>query len=129
MGAPVRRLEDPALIQGAGSFVDDVQLPGSLHAAFVRSDVAHGHVRAIDAEAARCLPGVVAVLTGEDVLGKVGTVPCRTSVPGMQSPVHHALAVDKVCFVGQPIAMVVAEHAAVARDAVDLIRVDVEPLP
>jgi carbon-monoxide dehydrogenase large subunit len=129
LGAPTRRVEDPALVQGAGTFVDDLRLPGCLWATFVRSDWAHARIRAIDAESARRHPGVVAVLTSDDVLGKIGTVPCRTSVPGMQMPIHEALAVDKVCFTGQPIAMVIAEDPAVACDAAGLVRADVDPLP
>ncbi len=129
VGAPIRRVEDPPLLQGVGTYVDDVRLAGCLHAAFVRSDVGHARIRAVDVDGARRRPGVVAVLTGADVLGKIGTIPCRTSVPGMRTTVHHALAVDKVCFVGQPIAMVVADDAAVARDAVDDIHVELEPLP
>jgi carbon-monoxide dehydrogenase large subunit len=129
VGAPVRRREDPPLVQGLGTFVDDVGLPGCLVAAFVRSDLAHARLRALDVEAARRRPGVVAVLTGADVLGRIGTIPCRASVPGMQSPVHHALALDTVCFVGQPIAVVVAGDAAAARDAADAVRVELDPLP
>jgi len=116
------------LIQGFGTYVDDVQMPGSLHAAFLRSDFAHARLRAVDVEAARRHPGVVDVFTGDDILGRIGTVPCRTTVPGMRSPIHHALAVDKVCFAGQPIAMVVAESASCAEDALEAMRADLEPL-
>lgn len=129
IGAPVRRIEDPPLVQGLGAFVDDVAMPRALHAAFVRSDVAHARLAGLDVEAARRHPGVVAVLTGEEVLGRIGTVPCRTSVPGMKTPVNHALAVDTVCFAGQPLAMVVAEDAYTARDAADLVRARLEPRP
>ncbi len=129
VGAPVRRLEDPPLVQGSGTYVDDIPMPGCLHAAFLRSDLAHARIRAVDAAAARRRPGVVAVFTGEDVAGRVGTVPCRTSVPGMHAPVHHALALDKARFLGQPLAMVVAETPGLARDALDAVRVDLEPLP
>jgi len=129
VGAPVRRLEDRPLIQGFGTYVDDIPMAGCLHAAFLRSDFAHARIRAVHVEAARRHPGVVAVFTGDDVLGRIGTVPCRTSVPGMRAPIHHALAVDKVCFAGQPIAMVVAESASVARDALDGMQAELEPLP
>jgi carbon-monoxide dehydrogenase large subunit len=129
VGVPVPRIEDAALVQGGGTFVDDVALPGCLHAAFLRSDWAHARIRAVDVSGAARRPGVVTVVTGEDVVGKIGTIPCRSSVPGMKRPVHHALAVDKVCFVGQPVAMVVAESPAAAWDALASVHVDFEPLP
>ena len=129
VGSPVRRREDPRLVQGRGTFVDNIQLPGSFHAAFLRSNFAHARLRALDVERARRHPGVVAVFTGRDVLGRIGTIPCKASVLGMATPLHHALAVDKVCFVGQPIAMVVARDPYAAHDALELIEADFEPLP
>ncbi len=129
VGSPVRRLEDPRLVRGRGLFVDDVHALGSLHAAFFRSDFAHARIRSLNVERARRHPGVFAVLTGADVLGKIGTIPCKASVLGMATPIHSPLATDKVCFVGQPIAMVVARDAYTAHDAVQLIDADFEPLP
>ena len=129
VGDRIKRREDPALIQGYGKYVDDVPAVGMLHAAFFRSQYAHARIRSLDVEAAKNHPGVSLVLTGEDILGKVGTIPCGAAGPGMKVPVNHALAVGKVGFVGQPIAVVVANSLYAAQDAVDLIRMEVDPLP
>jgi carbon-monoxide dehydrogenase large subunit len=129
MGDRIKRREDPALIQGLGKYVDDVPMLGTLHAAFFRSQYAHARINSLNVEAAKNLPGVVTVLTGQDLLGKVGTIPCGAASEGMKVPVNHALAVGKVGFVGQPIAVVVAASLATAQDAVDLIDMDVEILP
>ena len=129
VGARIKRREDPALIQGLGQYVDDIPMAGTLHAAFLRSPYAHARITGLHVEAARQHPGVVAVLTGHDILGKVGTIPCVAAAPGLKLPVQHALAVGKVGFVGQPVAVVVAESPSTAQDAVDLIAMDVELLP
>ena len=129
VGDRIKRREDPALIQGLGRYVDDVPVVGTLHAAFLRSPYAHARIKSLNVEAARQLPGVVTVLTGDDILGKVGTIPCGATGPGMKVPVNHALAVGKVGFVGQPIAVVVATDAYIAQDAVHLIELDVDMLP
>jgi carbon-monoxide dehydrogenase large subunit len=129
VGEKIKRREDPALIQGYGKYVDDVPMLGTLHAAFFRSQYAHARINRLDVSAAQNQPGVVTVLTGDDLLDKVGTVPCGATGPGMNVPVNHALAVGKVGFVGQPIAVVVAETAAAAQDALDLIEMDVDILP
>ena len=76
VGARIKRREDPALIQGLGQYVDDIPMAGTLHAAFLRSPYAHARITGLHVEAARQHPGVVAVLTGDDILGKVGTIPC-----------------------------------------------------
>jgi carbon-monoxide dehydrogenase large subunit len=102
---------------------------GTLYAAFFRSPYAHARIKSLNVEAAQSHPGVVTVLTGADLLGKVGTVPCGAAGPGMKVPVNHALAVGKVGFVGQPVAVVVANDPYVAEDAVNLIDMDVEVLP
>jgi len=125
----MKRREDPALIQGLGQYVDDIPMAGTLHAAFLRSPYAHARITGLHVEAARQHPGVVAVLTGHDILGKVGTIPCVAAAPGLKLPVQHALAVGKVGFVGQPVAVVVAANPSAAQDAVDVIKMDVEPLP
>jgi carbon-monoxide dehydrogenase large subunit len=104
-------------------------MAGTLHAAFFRSPYAHARITRLHVEAARQHPGVIAVLTGNDILGKVGTIPCGAAVPGMKLPVQHALAVGKVGFVGQPVAVVVAESPSTAQDAVDLIAMEAEVLP
>jgi carbon-monoxide dehydrogenase large subunit len=127
VGASVRRVEDPRLLTGGGSYVDDVTVPGLLHAAFLRSVHPHARVLSVDAGPARALAGVVAVLTGEDITTM--TRPFQPpDAPGQRSPSFHALAVDKVRFVGDPIAIVVAESRPVAEDACELISVDYEPL-
>jgi len=117
------------LIQGLGQYVDDIPMAGTLHATFLRSPYAHARLTDLHVAAARQHPGVVAVLTGDDILGKVGTIPCVAAAPGLKLPVQHALAVGKVGFVGQPVAVVVAESPSAAQDAVDVIEMDVELLP
>jgi carbon-monoxide dehydrogenase large subunit len=102
---------------------------GTLHAAFFRSPYAHARIKSLNVDAAKSHPGVVTVLTGADLLGNVGTIPCGAAGPGMKVPVNHALAVGKVGFVGQPVAVVVANDPYVAEDAVNLIEMEVETLP
>ncbi|MGQ4809886.1 Carbon monoxide dehydrogenase large chain [Candidatus Entotheonellaceae bacterium PAL068K] len=129
VGDRIKRREDPALIQGLGRYVDDVPMLGTLHAAFFRSPYAHARIKSIDVEAAKNHPGVITVLTGADLEGKVGTIPCGAVSDGMKVPVNHALAIGKVGFVGQPVAVVVANDLYVAQDAADLIYMDVDLLP
>ena len=80
VGDRIKRREDPALIQGLGRYVDDVPMVGTLHAAFFRSPYAHARIKSLNVEAAKSLPGVVTVLTGADLLGKVGTIPCGAKI-------------------------------------------------
>lgn len=129
VGQRVRRTEDPRLIKGLAHYVDDIELPGTLHVAFVRSVYAHAKINSIDTSAALASPGVVAVYTGEDVASKIGPVPCASALPGLKVPDHRVLANGKVYFVGHPIAAVVAKDRYAARDAVDLVAVDYEDLP
>ncbi|MBX6395512.1 MAG: xanthine dehydrogenase family protein molybdopterin-binding subunit, partial [Alicyclobacillaceae bacterium] len=130
-GAAVKRREDPRLITGNGRYTDDIQLPGMLYAAILRSPHAHARIRSIQVERAKQLPGVVAVFTGSDVAGKVAPIPTAWLPPnsGIKTPAHPPLAVDKVRYVGDGVAMVVAESRYIARDALDLIDVDYEILP
>ena len=133
-GQPLKRLEDPRLVAGKGSFVDDFHLPNMLYASVLRSFHAHALIRSIDVSAARSLPGVVAVLTGEDIAGEVKDLPTLAMKGGWavdeMSPMGHpVLAKTKVCYVGQPVAVVVAQERYLARDAVEFIQVDYEPLP
>jgi carbon-monoxide dehydrogenase large subunit len=128
VGQSVKRTEDPRLIQGLGHYVDDIKLADTLHVAFLRSPHAHARITAIDTTAAKSAPGVVAVFTGQDVAGKVGFVPCAAALPELKVPKYPVLAGEKVFFVGQPIAAVVAANKYQARDAVDLINVDYDPL-
>jgi carbon-monoxide dehydrogenase large subunit len=128
VGSEVKRLEDPRLIQGQAQYVDDVTLPGLLHAFVLRSSHAHAHITTLNvAEAAR-QPGVVALLTWSDLEGKVGQKTLGFAPPGIKNPERLPLAKDEVRFVGHPVAMVLATERALARDAADLIQVEYEPL-
>ena len=130
IGSSVRRREDPRLITGHATYTDDVKLPGVLHAAILRSPWAHARIRKVDVAQARKAPGVVAVYTGKDVAEKVNPVPCAWNVPNcdLKIPAHPLLAVDTVRYAGDGVAMVVGETREAARDALDLIAVDYEPL-
>src|SRR5688500_1907324 len=129
VGKPIKRLEDPRLIKGIATYVDDLQMAGMLHALVLRSPFAHAKINGIKTDAARALPGVVAVLTGADVNDKCGVVPCASPMPDQKAPNHTVLASDRVYFVGHPVAVVLAQDRYVARDALDLIEVDYDPLP
>src|SRR5215831_13513569 len=133
-GKSVRRVEDDSLLRGAGRFVDDVSAPGQAYASFLRSPHAHARVVSIDAAAARAMPGVIAVLTGEDLV-RAGVKPLPVSTDFKRadgspsaSPPRHALAVGTVRFVGEAVAAVIAETIAQARDAAEAIDVSYEPL-
>src|SRR6266436_2272481 len=125
----VRRREDPRLITGAGEFVDDLRVPGCLHAAMLRTPHAHALIRSIDAAAARCAPGVVGVFVAGD-LGAVGDpMPIYAPHPALPVPCKiRPLASDRVRFVGEAVAVVIADDVYRAYDALDLIRVEYEPL-
>jgi carbon-monoxide dehydrogenase large subunit len=128
VGARVRRVEDPRLLTGAGRYVDDVDVPGVLHAAFARSPHAHAAIRAIDIDDARRAPGVVAVYTGTDIARLTNPFVGLLPIPGLYHPVHYALATDRVRLVGDPVAMVVATSRPLAEDGAELVRVDYELL-
>jgi carbon-monoxide dehydrogenase large subunit len=128
VGMPLKRKEDPRLIQGLAHYADDIALPGMLHAAFVRSPYAHARVRSIDTSKAKALPGVVAVLTSADLGNSIGMVPCAAVIPDMKSAPRPVLAKDRVRFVGEAVAVVVAEDRYLARDAAELVEVDYEAL-
>ena len=131
---PVRRREDRRLMTGTGSFADDVNVPGQARAVFLRSSHGHGLIRAIDAGAAQNAPGVLAVITGEDMRAAgVGYIPYLplggfTMDPPTDTP-RPALAQDRVRHVGEPVVMVVAETVAQALDACEKVRLEIEPLP
>ncbi len=129
VGRPLKRVEDPRLIKGIATYVDDLALPGMLHAAVLRSPHAHAKLKSIKIDDARKLPGVVAVLTGADVNDKVGSIPCAAPMPDQKSPQHSVLAGNRVYFVGHPVAVVVAKERAIARDALDLIEADYDAFP
>jgi aerobic carbon-monoxide dehydrogenase large subunit len=126
VGQRVKRREDPRLIQGRGTYVDDVKIAGMQHLAFRRSDIAHGRIRSIDTSAAQAMPGVEAVYTGAQIAQFVKPVPIATPFP---SPEHRAVAIDVVRYVGEPVAVVVAADRYLARDAADAIVVEYESLP
>ncbi len=128
VGRSVRRFEDQRLLTGAGQYVDDVRLPDALHVAVLHSPHAHARLTSIDTSAARQAPGVVDVLTGADVRG-LGDVPVGPFVPNVKKPFHPLLVDDETRFVGEPVAAVLAEDPASARDAVELIEAEWEPLP
>ncbi|MDW3180098.1 MAG: xanthine dehydrogenase family protein molybdopterin-binding subunit [Acidimicrobiia bacterium] len=132
VGTNVVRTEDPRLLTGNGRYVDDIVLPDMLHAAFVRADHAHAKINGIDAEFARTMPGVHAVYLlddlGEPYSGKVLSQP-YPSAAFKQDIRAYPLAKDEVCFVGDPIAIVVADSRYLAEDAAALVQVDYEPLP
>lgn len=129
-GRPLRRFEDERLLRGEGSFVDDMRLPGMLHAAVLRSPHAHARLRSVDASRARAMPGVAAVLTGDDTAGVLPDIAAVRREGMGETPIseHPVLAHERVCYVGQPVAIAVAEDRYAARDALDLIDVDYEPL-
>jgi carbon-monoxide dehydrogenase large subunit len=132
IGQPVRRTEDPRLVRGEGSYTDDLARPGEAYAVMVRSREPHGVIRAIDTGAPKGMPGVLAVYTAAD-LSAYGPLKCNLPLKSRDgSPIRYtprpALAADKVRFVGDPIACVVAETLAQAKDAAEAISIDIEPL-
>ena len=142
IGQPVRRKEDFRLLTGRGSFGDDLVFPGLSHAVFIRSPYAHARIGAVDKRAALAAPGVLAVLTGADYsaagLGPIPHNPGLSAPPDVQArprrgpPIatrHYPLPADKVRFVGEPVALVVAETIAAAKDAAELLEINYEPMP
>ncbi len=134
VGQPVRRVEDQRLVRGQGEYTDDINLPRQAYAAVVKSTVAHGVIRSIDTAAAHALPGVLAIYTGADIVkagygGLTSKMPLksRDGTP-LNAPERPALTPDKVRFVGDPIAFVVAETADAAREATEAVVVDIEQL-
>lgn len=140
VGARVRRKEDPRLITGSSTYVDDLKLPGMLHAIVVRSSYAHGIIKGIDTEAAKAAPGVIKVITGDDLpsLMKEFETEAKGETSGDETsdgdadkipvPPVFPLARGKVRFIGDPVAVVVAETISQAIDASELVDVDIEPL-
>ncbi|WP_047309957.1 xanthine dehydrogenase family protein molybdopterin-binding subunit [Rhodopseudomonas palustris] len=135
VGQPVRRKEDETLLRGKGRYTDDCNLPGQFYAVMVRSPHPHGIIRGIGTEAAKALPGVCAIYTGAD-LTAAGYAPFSSGLPlksrdgtPLKQTHHGALAIDKVRFVGDPVACVIAKTLAQARDAAEAVELDIEPLP
>jgi carbon-monoxide dehydrogenase large subunit len=128
-GRAMKRVEDPRLIKGIATYVADLKLPGLLHAEFVRSPHANAKINSIHTQEAAKLTDVIGIFTGADLNEKLGTIPCATPLPGGKSPDHTPLAGARAYFVGHPVAVVIAKTQAIARDALDLIEVDYDPLP
>ena len=135
IGQPVSRKEDPVLLRGEGRYTDDLNLTGELHAVMVRSRVAHGVLRGVDASEARAMPGVHAVYVAAD-LTAAGIGPMQANITGVNhdgrplpKPHQMALATDRVRYVGHPIAVVVADTAPAAKDAAEMVLADIDPLP
>ncbi|MGI9062520.1 MAG: xanthine dehydrogenase family protein molybdopterin-binding subunit [Pseudonocardiaceae bacterium] len=125
IGTAVRRVEDPDLVRGRATYVDDLPIDGLCHLAFVRSSLAHGTLLGVDATAARAAPGVVAVFTATDL-----AIPRHHSFVGLNDAcMRPPLAEDRVRFAGEAVAVIVAESRTAAADAVELVEVDVDPLP
>jgi carbon-monoxide dehydrogenase large subunit len=135
IGQPVHRKEDPRLLRGEGRYADDVDLPGQACARVVRSPHAHGRLRGIEVAAAMAVPGVLAVYTAADFArAGYGAIVCKLPLKNVDgsplfAPPRPIFATDRVRYVGEPIAMVVAENAHAAQDAAQLVELDVEPLP
>ncbi len=128
VGQSVKRVEDDRLLRGQGRYVADVTPPGTLHAAFVRSPLAHARIRSIDVSEARRARGVRAVFTGEDMEALTHPFPPFLMLPNMYTPLYYALSADKVRHQGDPVALVIAESRYLAEDAAELVDVDYEPL-
>src|SRR4030095_16086800 len=129
MGRALKRVEDPRLILGKATYVDDLVLPGMLHMVVLRNPYAHAKIHGIKTETARALPGIVGVFTGADVNEKCGSIPCAALAPNQKVPKQTVLAAERAYYVGHPVAVVVGTDRYVGRDALDLIEVDYDPLP
>ncbi|WP_027482024.1 xanthine dehydrogenase family protein molybdopterin-binding subunit [Deinococcus pimensis] len=128
-GKPVKRVEDPRFITGTGHYTEDMTLPGMAHAAMLRSPYASARIVSIDATRALAQPGVLAVLTGKDLLdAKIGSIPTGWLLPDLKTPPHYAIAPEVARHVGDVIAAVIAEDRATAEDAVALLDVELEPM-
>lgn len=130
-GARVERKEDPRLVVGRGQYTDDIQLPGMVYAAILRSPHAHARIRGIDKSQAEAMPGVIKVYTGAQLKGRVGTLPTAWIPPDsdLKMVEHPALAYDRARYAGDGVALVVASERGIAEDALEVIRVDYEPMP
>jgi carbon-monoxide dehydrogenase large subunit len=130
LGQSLQRVEDDALLRGAGRYADDFAPARAAHVCFVRSPHAHAKIRRVAIDEARKAPGVIAVLTGKDAAADgLGNIPCLIPVPGLKETPRPVLALERVAHVGDPVAMVIAETFAQAKDAAEKVDVDYEPLP
>jgi carbon-monoxide dehydrogenase large subunit len=128
LGASIKRREDPRFITGKGNYTDDLKLPGLTHAFFVRSPHANAKIRKIDTAKASKAPGVVAIFTGKDMTG-VNSLPCGWLLPELKIPPHMPLATDAAHYVGDPVAIVIAESQSAASDAAEMVVVDWDVQP
>jgi carbon-monoxide dehydrogenase large subunit len=128
VGARIKRREDPRLLRGLARYVDDLRLPGTLSAAVLRSPHAHAKIRSVRVERALSHPGVIAVSSGAELRNEIGPLPVDSQNPTLRIPKHYVLAVERVCYAGEGVAVVVAEDRYAAADALLLIEVDYEPL-
>ena len=134
IGARIERKEDYRFLTGSGTYTDDVTLPGQTYAYFLRSPHAHAKINRIDTGKAKAAPGVIAVYTGNDLPDSVGGLPCGWLITGvngqpMKEPKHPLLAQGKVRYVGDQVAVVIAETLNQAKDAAELIAADYDVLP
>jgi carbon-monoxide dehydrogenase large subunit len=129
LGTRLVRKEDPALLTGEARFTDDLAIPGALHLAILRSPYAHARIKSVDVSAARAMPGVVAAYRGADLAWAAPMPSAWAVTPDMKNPPHYPLTSDKARYVGDGVAVVLARSNAEARDALEAIRVDYEPLP
>src|ERR1041384_4917780 len=130
IGIPMERREDLRFLRGRGEYVDDVAMPGLLYAVILRSSVAHGRLVSIDASAALKRPGVHAVITAKDRTGNVPIVPMQLQpLPEFKPFEQPVIAHEKVRYVGEPVAVVLADSVAAGEDALDAINVEIEELP
>ena len=129
IGSPVERVEDLRYLRGRGQYVDDLVRPGQWHAAIVRSPVAHGRLRAIDTAATRSTPGVHAVVTAQDLDRPIPKIPFRRPSVALVPYAQPVLTDDVVRYVGEPVALVLADSAELAEDAAQAVGLDIEPLP
>ena len=128
LGASIKRREDPRFITGKGNYTDDLKLAGMTHAVFVRSPHANAKIRKIDTSKASKSPGVVAIFTGKDMTG-VNSLPCGWLLPELKIPPHMPLASDAARYVGDPVAIVIAESQSAASDAAEMVAVDWDVQP
>jgi aerobic carbon-monoxide dehydrogenase large subunit len=129
VGSPVERVEDLRFLRGKGTYIGDFARDGQLHAAFLRSPIAHGRIRKIDATAAMNCRGVCGVLTSQDIPGPIPVIPFRRPNPTIAPYAQPVIAIDKVRYVGEPVAMVLAETPELAEDALQAIELEIDTLP
>jgi len=130
VGAALERVEDERFLSGKGQYVADLDMPGLLHAAILRSPVAHGRIVRLGLEAAAAVPGVRAIVTAADIPRPIPTIPIRlVPIPEFEPYRQPVIASDKVRYVGEPVAVVIADSRAIAEDALDLVEIEIDPLP